>query len=49
MSALVLDPVLTRALRELGINPQEYITIYNATLALYKAQLQSAGVSNKDI
>ena len=49
MSTLVLDPALTRTLRDLGIDPQEYITIYNATFALYKAQLQLSGVSNKDI
>ena len=49
MSALVLDLALTNALRDLGIDPQEFITIYSATLPLYKAQLQPAGVSNKDI
>ena len=49
MSTLVLDTALSRALQDLGIDPQEYVTTNNATLAIYKAQFQPAGVRDKDI
>ena len=48
MGVLVLDPALTRCCTTWE-DPAEYVTIYNATLAFYKAQLGSAGISNKEI
>ena len=49
MSTLVLDPSPTRALHDLEVDPAEYLTMYNTMLALYKAQLGPASISDKQI